>query len=490
MKDPREYTAQAEHPDEETLRAFLREGIRAQETEQILLHLDRCTACEQRLEELEPLFRLHRELRIANLPKSPIWGDLSSAMDSIDRKRRTRVPRPAWMGTVAAGAAICAFLLWPTGRQAELRAETLLRQAERSASTEKNRLEVRSSAGSFIRPAVLKGKTGTDAVGLRFAAAHYDWDDPLAPASYGKWRDRLKTKKITVVEKGGQARIETDTSESDLVAASLTIAENSMTVIAGRFEFADRQWVEITAIPDAVEGTELMPMASVSPREPAPAPSGRFVQTLPERELHVWAALDRLGLSAGAPVSVVAGAGDRIQVIAYRLESDQERQLRASLSGVEGVTLELPPADDSGVPASSKAVDSAINASESILARAHFLDRLASRFPTLIEAALSQPDRKTLWEMRTRHIALMNQDIEALGNKLAKIARFSPLSPSSATPSTQALLESATVVDRLVTGVFATVNSDPLWDRLREEFPRLRQMSLEYARSLGEAPSR
>jgi hypothetical protein len=142
------------------------------------------------------------------------------------------------------------------------------------------------------------------------------------------------------------------------------------------------------------------------------------------------------------------------------------------------------------VPASSKAVDSAINASESILARAHFLDRLASRFPTLIEAALSQPDRKTLWEMRTRHIALMNQDIEALGNKLAKIARFSPLSPSSATPSTQALLESATVVDRLVTGVFATVNSDPLWDRLREEFPRLRQMSLEYARSLGEAPSR
>jgi hypothetical protein len=490
MKYTREYTAQAGHPDEEALRAFLREGLRAEETEQILLHLDKCAACEQRLEEFEPLLRLCREQRIADLPKSPAWRDLSSAMDAIDRKRRSRVPKPAWMGAVAAGAAICAFLLWPSSRQAELRAETLLRQAERSAPIKgsKNRLEVRSAAGSFVRPAVLKGNRATDALGTRFAAAHYEWDDPLRPASYAKWRDRLKTKKVTVVEKGGQARIETDTSESDLVAASLTISENDMTVIGGRFEFADRQWVEITAIPDAVETPASF--ASFSPRERAPAPSGRSVQTLPERELHVWTTLDQLGLSAGAPVSVELGIGDRIQVIAYRLESDQERQLRSDLSVIEGVTLEVPTADDSGVPASSKAVDPAINTSESILARAHFLDRLASRFPTSTEAALSLPDRKTLWEMRASNASLMNQDIEILGNKLAKIGRVSPPGALTTTPSIRSLLESATIVDRLVTGMFATVSSDPPWDRLKEEFPRLRQASLEYARSLGEEPSR
>lgn len=461
------------HPDDAALRAFLREGIPAEETEQILLHLDTCASCERRLEELEPLFRLYREQRIANLPDSPAWRDLSSAMDSIDRKRRTKVP--AWMGTLAGGAALCAFLLWPTGRQAELRADTLLRQAEKSAPM--NRLEVKSAAGSFIRPAVLKGVTANDAVGSRFMAAHYNWDDPLAPSSYGKWRDRLKTKKVTVVEKSGQAQIETDTSEGDLVAASLTIAENNMTVVAGRFEFADRQWVEITAIPDAVETPA--PVAAVSPREPAP--SARFVQTLPERELHVWAALDRLGLSAGAPVSVEAGTGDQIQVIAYRLESDQERQLRLALSTIEGVTLELPAADDSISPT----VDSAINTSESILARAHFLDRLASRFPLSTEAALNLADRRTLWEMRSRKAALMNRDIESLGNKLAKFGSFASPGISSA----QSLLESATIVDRLVTGMFATVNSDPPWSRLREEFPQLRKIAGEYARSLGEEPS-
>lgn len=241
--------------------------------------------------------------------------------------------------------------------------------------------------------------------------------------------------------------------------------------------------VEITAIPDAIETPA--PLSSFSPRELLP-PSGRFVRALPETELHVWTTLDQLGLSAGAPVSVEVGIGDRIQVIAYRLESDQKRQLRADLSGIEGVTLSLPAPDVSGAPPSSKAVDSAINSSESILARAHFLDRLASRFPPSLEAALSLADRKALWEMRTRHVALMNQDIETLGNRLAKFGRSAP----SRASSTQTLLESATIVDRLVIGMFVTVNSDPPWDRLREEFPRHRQLSLEYARSLGEEPTR
>jgi hypothetical protein len=84
-------------------------------TEQILLQLDKCPACEQRLEDLEPLLGLCRDRRITDLPESPAWRDLSSAMDSIDHKPLTRAPRraprKAWMGAVAAGAAICAFLL-------------------------------------------------------------------------------------------------------------------------------------------------------------------------------------------------------------------------------------------------------------------------------------------------------------------------------------------------------------------------------------------
>jgi hypothetical protein len=454
------------HPSEEDLAAVLREGMLPQETERILLHLDTCKVCERRLEELEPLLGRYRELRTANLPESPVWGDITQRMDE-----RKRIPKPAWMGTLAAAAALCALFLWPTGKQAELRAETLLKEAEKSAPP-KRRLEVRTAAGSFVRPAVLIG-SASDAVGSRFEKAHYDWNDPLGAASYGKWRDGLKAKKVKVTENSGQAKIETDTSEGELVGASLTIAENNMTVVAGRFEFADREWVEIAAIPDVTEPPKINMTLKA-----APDATARFVQTLPERELHVWAAIDQLNLGAGAPINIEAASGERILVTAYRLEPDKEQQLRANLAKIEGVTLEV--ADDSG--AAARPVDSAINLSESIVARAHLLDRLANRFPESTAESFGVADRHTLWEMRVRYASLMNKDIDALGKKLSITPRRMPVSA----PPAQALVESATLVDRLVTDLLSNSPSD----HLTEEFSRLRQLSLDYAQSLGAEPSR
>ncbi len=474
------------HPSEEALVAVIREGMKADEAERILLHLDSCSACELRLEAIEPLLRRYREMRAASFPKLPSWRGLEDAMDQIDaRKSPSRVRRPAWAGVIAAGAAICGFLLWPTSRQAELRAGTLLREAQRTEVVGlKRRLRVKTPAGSFVRPAILNGKVAADTVATRFTSAHYDWSDPLGPASYVKWQDTLKSKKVKVTEKDGEARIQTDTQEGELVEASFTIAENNMRVIAGRFEFSDRLWVEIASIPDIEEPRE--PAVSATP--PASASSARFIHTLPERELYVWTAIDRMNLGAGAPISVDPGPGDRIFITAYQLDESQERELRARLSNIEGVTLER--SDGTEPTVSAKAVDSAIEISESIVSRAHVLDRLANRFPASTVAALTLPDRRTLWELRTRGATLLNKDIEALGNKLAKVLTLSEPAVSFAPPSTQAMVESATAVDRLVTAMFTALNPDAERNRLPEEFSKLRQRSLEYSRSLGEEPSR
>jgi hypothetical protein len=423
MKEPYE-NAVSNHPSEVELVGLIREGMKAEEAERILLHLDSCAACEQRLEAIEPLLRRYREMRADRFPELPSWPDLADAMDRMDaRKSPSTVRRPAWAGLLAAGVAFCGFLLWPTSRQAELRAGTLLREAQRAEPVDglKRRVKVKTAAGSFVRPAVLRGNLATDAVGARFTSARYDWSDPLGPASYVKWQDTLKSKKVKVTEKDGEARIQTDTGESELVEASFTIAENNMRVIAGRFEFSDRLLVEIAAIPDTIEE---LPAPLVSATPPVPKSAG-FVLTLPERELHVWTEIDRMNLGAGAPISVDPGPGDRILITAYQLDESQERELRARVSNIEGVTLEHRDGNSAARSTNPQAVDSPIENSESILSRAHLLDRLANRFPASTAAALTLPDRRTLWEMRTRDAALLNKDIEALGNKLANSLNFS-----------------------------------------------------------------
>jgi hypothetical protein len=462
--------------------------MRPEAMEEILLHLDGCEVCERRLEELEPLLRRYRELRAESLPESPAWRDIGPVLDSVDAlKTKSRTSRSAWAGALAAAATICVFLLWPAGRQSELRAETLLREAERSLPMEgsKRRLEVRTAAGSFIRPAVLNGMMAVDPVGVRFTAAHYDWNDPLGPASYGKWWDGLRKKKVSVVEDKGQGRIETDTSEGELVKASLTITENNMRVVAGRFEFADRQWVEIAALPDAEEAPVAASRTPDSFDSSSKEPSPRFVQSLPERELHVWAAIDSLNLGAGTPVNVEVVSQERLLVTADHLDPSEEQLLRARIAGTEGAAVQIANGD-AGIAA--HAVDPAINASEGILARAHFLARLQSRFPASTEAVLDLADRRMLWKMRMRSVSLLNQDIELLGTKLPKRGNV-PLSPATAA-TVQDLVDSATIVDRLVTGLFANTNADPDRDRVIDEFNKLREMALGYARSLGEEPSR
>jgi hypothetical protein len=318
--------------------------------------------------------------------------------------------RPVWFGALAAAVLICAVLIWPRWFHSELRAEVLLERARQASAipSARARLRITTSKGSFLRPAVWRGVTGTFGVELKFASAHYDWTDPLNARSYADWRKRTRHNDTVIVERnkvtGEPERyaVQTVADDSTLRQAALTLDAPTLSASSARFVFADREWVEVTRMPDAPEE-----VASVSPVTPAvplvDAPAAAPAELpVTEREFRVRAAIDQLQAPAGTPVSVDVQPGGEILVTEYHLPAEQQRNLQASLAGIPGVTIRQAGQDADG-PTAPLAPDSILSASESILSRARLLSRLADSFPVDKEADLSLPERKTLWEMRARH---------------------------------------------------------------------------------------
>jgi hypothetical protein len=530
-----------EHPSEAKLAAVLNVAMPPDEVERILEHLDDCKRCEERLEELEPAIAEYRRFRARIAPQLPRpsrpWPDIQMDMERLDRQpsklrrisappqpvrvRRSRVTRPAqlmragWMSAIAAGVLICGLLLWPRG-DGLLRAETLLLKASNAASHStvraRSHLRVKTRTASFIRPAVLSngvGADGLDAMKSRFQAAHYDWTDPLNPAAFTDWRNGLRSKVDKVARQGtGDAKeytIDTSTPEGGLRDAALTIEAKDMLPVSGRFEFSDSEWVEIATIPEAVEAP-VAAAPSVSLPAPVTAPP---VVTRPalseielaERELEVRAAIDGLQASIGEPIGIEVESGSVVVTI-YNLAPQQEGQLRASLGGMEGVIIRSPDRGaDSGpdAPPTSQAAQAApfpaIDTSEAIVSRAHVLSQLAVRFPPEMEPRLSATGRGLLADMRARHAAAINRDIDTLSSQLSgtrplSIPKEAPArDPAGSSPASMAALtDAAASVHRLVTSVYAAgagnVDAASAWPELASELSRLRRL----ARQLREVP--
>jgi len=125
---------------------------------------------------------------------------MSEKMREIDAARSPHGPwtvRAGWLSALAPGLAGIAILIGPRIAGSELRAETLLAEALKSAArrTPEGRLRIRTRNTSFVRAAVLRQETAEfSALGERFDAANYNWSDPLNLQSYADWRKGLKQK--------------------------------------------------------------------------------------------------------------------------------------------------------------------------------------------------------------------------------------------------------------------------------------------------------
>jgi hypothetical protein len=374
-----------------------------------------------------------------------------------------------------------------------VRAETLLKGASNSETVlQSARLRVKTRTTSLVRPAILRGGAGSSSeereLRSRFAAARYDWNDPLSSEAYSRWRNSLtnKTDSVSVARDAGgheprQYTIRTTSTDSTLREATLTLTA-ALAPVKGTFLFADREWVEITVIDDAA------PMVS-APAERLPA-SHAMPAPLPfpvaQRELKVRLALEA-AYSLDQPAVIEVQPDGDILVTLYRAAPEA---LRSVLEAIPGVTLHAPDGpDNDSVPAPATAGDLIIDASQAINAQAGLLNQLSEHFGAGAEATLDEAGRWQLRDLRIHHLAQLDREIE----KLLRLLKddhpgFSlPSSDQMDASSARAILDSAKSVNRLVTGLYAdSRDGTTLWPQLASELLRLQHMTAEYGRSLSE----
>ena len=486
------------HPNEEELASFWTGTLSPDALERLAAHVDGCDRCATRMESLEPAFLEYRrglELIHARTPRSPRpVPDLVKKMKEAEARRaphRVAAWRPAWVSGIAAVVAAITLLVWPRFGGSELRADTLLQQA---VSAQAPRGAIRRVRIRTRSAPALTQENG--ALRARFAEARYDLDDPLSARSFAEWRHGLRNKTSQVSDLRGPAgeperKIDTKTGEGALREAALTL-DAKLSPVGVWFEFADREWVEITSA--AEPGANPVPERPVWAAPPSPAvaaPASKPWQPPAERELSVRLAIDALHTGAGEPIEVTADADGSVAVTAYRLAPELEARLRAGIEDMPGVTLRAvpgssqPPAD---TPRDTDAMDRAIRASQDVSFEAHYLAELASHFDAASEATLSGPSRVGLWGLRGEHAAELDRDLARLRRELeAQRAGFRPGpwgGPDGA--QVQSMAESATEVDRLVTLLYDAAQPETgqaaAWRQLAVQLGALQGLAGGYSR--------
>jgi hypothetical protein len=485
------------HPDEAQLASFLDPALGPEAVTALIAHLDVCPLCEARLEQIEPAFSQYRhwlEGVYARIPRSPRRDrDLWSKMEHLEAGRTSRRRagwRLAWSSCVAAALIAFALLWLPGERGSELRAETLLAQAATSATrtTASRRLLIRTRTASFVRTPERHPDTPEEqAVRARFAAANYDWREPLAPRSYSDWRHSLKhrTSKVFATRNAlsGQPeqRIETTTDDGALRDASLTL-DASLLPVKGSFRFADQEWIEISTVPDHEPIPSAAPDVAVStpPVAVIPHPS------VAERELAVRLAIDALQISAGEPIEVSVEPTGGILVTTYHLTAEQQGTLRTSLDRIDNVTVRA--ADQAGTlrPQVADRSDRILHASQDVSYEAHLLADLATHFDS-VEGTLGASSRNKLWALRMKHAVELNRDLATLRRELEWEHSSSP----DVEPQLETMASCASMVDRLISELYAGAGVDSeqteLRRQLHSEFARLQRQAGGYLKYLEES---
>ena len=155
-----------------------------------------------------------------------------------------------WAPVAVALIIIC--ILFYRFRQApSVQAAELLRKAIAAADSrpaKPRRIQIRTKDSRIVRMTGAERQDAAGAIAPLFIAAHYDWNDPLSAKSYQAWRDRLDEKQDEVVEEQGAYLIRTRTASGELAQATLKISTKDLRPVEERFEFRNREWVEITEL--------------------------------------------------------------------------------------------------------------------------------------------------------------------------------------------------------------------------------------------------
>ena len=504
------------HPEDEQLLRYADGELPARVAADIRAHLDGCWECRTELQELQTVIgecvKYRKNVLQAHLP-APLapWDDLYRRFDEIDASaargswidhvtRILRIPEypvrhaKGWV-PVAAALAVILAIVYQYSFTPAVEAAELLRKASAAADSRPpraRRLQIRTRTRRFIRPQELAVDVAAQAsVAALFQAAHYSWEDPLSARSYQAWRDQLSDKRDEVArlqdshsrELDGY-RIETSTRSSELIEATLKLSVPDLLPVAGRFEFRNHEWVEITEV---AEDTA-QPAETATVKAPARLPKARAYSTAGD-ELHILGALHELGADLGDPIEVKR-AGGEILVTGIGIPVERQRQIQDVLGARPNVVLRFSDAaarplrpEETASQGTATGVEEGglrtrmesqlggrryveqltrqiLEMSELMMSRAYALRRLAEQMPPGVEAELSDQDRRLLVNLHRDHsAALARQEAEierVLDPVLASLgapdagAGSSPITAGSWQECTEELFQAARRVDRQV----------------------------------------
>jgi hypothetical protein len=496
------------HLEDEQLLRYADGEATARDAAAVRSHLEACWQCREQLEQLQntvgECVRYRKNILQRHLPPPPApWTDIYRGFGEIDealaqvsfRERIARVLRaPAysarrWAAVAVTIMAVC--VLYYRFRQAPpVQAAELLRKAIAAADAhpgKPRRIQIRTK-DRILTPDALSS------LQVLFRQAHYDWDDPLSAKSYQAWRDALIDKRDAVTEERDAYRIRTDTGSGELMAATLKIRMQDLRPVEERFEFRNREWIEITEL-----ATEAQPPVLIARADGSTADNHTKMSTPPASatigdELHVLASLHRVGADLGDPIEISRAGGD-ILVAGVGITPQRQQEIHDALGAQKHVVVrfsEPAPArlepEKEGTPDIQQfqsqiaeqiggRVDflqlaaQVLDLSEPMMARAYALRRLAERIPAEVEAELSAQDRQLLKSLQQEHIdALRRQTAEIdrlLRPALEAVTGVARASPDSITSSSaEELFQSARRVEKLLAVMFGAAPPESPGDQV------------------------
>jgi hypothetical protein len=464
------------HPEDGLLLRYLDGELPGRKVRQIRTHLEACWQCRAQVEELQVVIgdcvRYRKNVLGPLLPPPPEpWRSLDfgrvdselAAESFLARLARFLSPRNPGLRWALSGAAVLAlsFVLFQQLRETpKVEAAALLQKAvkaseSRPAAIRRLRITTRTGQMTRVLGVAYKPAARETEIARLFDAANYDWNDPLSAKSFAAWRAQLPRFQDTIASQPNSYDIKTTTEDSDLLSATLKLRTGDLEPIEGRFEFRNRDWVEMTELVDQqtnpasiVAGTTGgMPRQPGVPPGPINAPAETAATPAFSEELQVVAALHQLGADLGDPLEI-SREGRQVLVSGTGIPPQRQQQIHGLLDRLPHVVVRF---DDPAFPAGAMPVpsepatrdaagpekstyaarieerlggrpqferfsSSVLDWTDSAMTRAYALCRLAQQFPAASENQMTAEDRRTLRKLGREHLAAFAKDVRRIVN--------------------------------------------------------------------------
>ena len=330
----------------------------------------------------------------------------------------------------------------------------------RPAAVKRVRITTRTGQMTRVIGVAYKPAARETEIARLFDAAHYDWNDPLSAKSYSAWRDQLPHFQDAIASQPDSYDIKTTTQDSELLSATLKLRSTDLEPVEGRFEFRNRDWVEMTELVDqqtnpasTVAGTNGgMPRQPGVPPGPLNVPAETAAPSAFSEELQVVSALHQLGADLGDPLEI-SREGRQVLVSGVGIPPQRQQQIHGLLDRLPHVVVRF---DDPAFPAGATPVQSepaardaagpekstyparieerlggrpqferfsssVLDWTDSAMTRAYALRRLAQQFSAAAEDQMTAEDRRTLHKLGREHLAAFAKDAQRVANTVKPV---------------------------------------------------------------------